>query len=111
MSEVTKVDHGQFLLNDGDDARTVAYKVYGDGNKYQVLLSANPEDWEVLEHVKIPNKKGRVTTVEPNDSFGDLIRRMFPGQPQSIYVAPFFKWNGGVDHYLLEGDEVFIPER
>lgn len=111
MSEVTKVDHGLFLLNDGDDPRSVASKVYGDGNKYLVILKANPGNWDDLERVTVPNKKGRTTTVLANESHGDIIRRMFPDQPQSIYVAPFFRWNGGNDYRLAEGDSVFVPER
>lgn len=111
MSDVTQVDYGLYLLNSGDTASSVARRVYGDVHKATVVLAANDGPWEDLEHVVVPNKKGRCTTVQGGESPQQLIERMFPNQPVSIYLAPFFMWNGGEYMKLLPGDVVFVPER
>lgn len=111
MSDVSLLDYGLYLLNSGDTASSVARRVYGDVHKGSVLLGANDGSWEDLEHVKVPNKKGRCTTVRDGDSVQLLIERMFPNQPVSIYMQPFFMWNGGDQMKLLPGDVVFVPER
>lgn len=105
-----KIDHGLYLLNDGDNARTVAHKVYADPNKGGLLLQANG-DFDELEHVVVPGKKGRVGEWLEGDSPQKIIGRLFPGQPVSIFIEPFYKWNGGREMHLRPGDTVFIPER
>lgn len=108
--EVLKVDYGLYLLNDGDTARTVAHKVYADPLKGGLLLNVNG-NFTDLERVTCPGKKGRVTEWQKDDTPQRVIRRMFPEQPVSIFIEPFYKWNGGREMHLLEGDVVFIPER
>jgi hypothetical protein len=109
--EVTTVNSGLYLLNYGEDATAVARRVYGDVHKAADLIRANPGDWEELERVEVPNKKGRITCVEEGEGPQSIIRRMFPNQPESIYLQPFFKWNGGEDFPPAPGELVFIPER
>jgi LysM domain len=105
------IDHGLFLLNVGDTARSIAERVYNDGNKYQRVLEANPTPWDDLERVTIPGKKGRVTTVGEGESPQDIVRRVYPDKPYSIFMESFFRWNGGKDYRLIVGDQVFIPDR
>ena len=101
---VERVDHGLYLLNAGDNASTVARKVYGgDVHKVRAIMEANPADWSDLERVVVPNKQGRVTTVLEGEQAQAVIRRMFPNQPESIYLQPFFTWNGGKDMRLKAG--------
>ncbi len=108
---VTKVTYGLYFLNDEDNATTVARKVYGDPHKASDITRANPGDWDDKERVYVPNKKGRVTMVEDGEGVQSVIRRMFPDQPESIYLQPFFKWNGGEDFPPGPGELVFVPER
>ena len=112
MSEVHKLDYGLYLLNDGETAQAVARRVYGgDVHKSNLLLIENGPDWSELERIKVPNKKGRVTELLDGESTEQLIHRLFPNQPTSIYRQPFYLWNGGVDMKLYPGDLVYVPER
>ena len=109
---VEHVDHGLYLLNAGDTPMSVARRVYGgDVHKVKNLLDANPSDWSELYRVVVPGKKGRTAVVEDGESPHDMIRRMFPNQPESIYLQPFFMWNGGVEAFIKAGETVFVPER
>jgi hypothetical protein len=111
IPDVLKVDEGLYLLCPDDTPSSVARRLYGDVHKVSVLLTANPENWDDLDRIVVPNKKGRVTSLHANESPHDVIRRMFPEQPYSIYLQPYFIWNGGEFAYLGEGDVVFVPER
>lgn len=111
MSEVVQVNEGYYRFNVGETASSIARRVYGDVHKASALLRANEEDWEDLEQVVVPNKKGRVTQVQEGESVQRIIARMFPNQPVSIYMQPFFLWNGGEHIKLLPGDSVYVPER
>lgn len=109
---VEHVDHGLYLLNDGDTPMSVARRVYGgDVHKVKSLLDANPADWTEVYRVVVPGKKGRTAIVGEGESPHDLIRRMFPNQPMSIYLQPFFTWNGGQEMHLTPGELVYVPER
>lgn len=108
---IEHVNEGLYLLNPGDTASVVARRVYGDVHKSTVLLQANPVDWDTLERVVVPHKKGRVTTLEAAESPADVIKRMFPNQPVHLYTLQYSIWNGGDDGWLREGDLIFVPER
>lgn len=109
--DVQSLPHGLFLLNEGDDARSVAERVYTDPNASGRLLAANSGSWANVERVVVPQRPGRTTVVLEGDTPASLIRRCYPNQPESIFIAKFFRWNGGKDYKLIVGDEVFIPER
>jgi hypothetical protein len=111
MTDVQHLQYGRYLLNPGEGAADVARRVYGDVHKATVLLEVNKEDWDLLERIDIPGKKGRLTTLQEGEGVQALIARMFPGQLVSTYVQPYFIWNGGKDGWLKPGDEVFIPDR
>lgn len=111
MGVIEKVDFGYYYLQPGDNANKVARKLYGDPHKSTVLLSVNDTDWDYAESIIVPNKKGRITHWEHGDSPHKVIARLFPNQPISIYMQPFFTWNGGADRKILPGELVFVPER
>lgn len=109
---VTPVTEGYYLLNPGDTAQKVARRLYGDVHKSNVLLQANPEDWNYLERIVVPNKKGRITTLlSSQEKPASVIKRMFPNQPVHLYTTSFLIWNGGERNFLREGELVFVPER
>lgn len=108
---VEHVSEGLYLLNDGDNATSVAKRLYGDPHKGVDLLQANPTSWDDLERVRVPHKRGRTTTVQEGEGVQRIIARMFPNQPVSIYIQPFSIWNGGSQMNLRPGDLVFVPER
>lgn len=108
---IEHVNDGLYLLNPGDDAQRVARRVYGDVHKSNVLLQANPVDWDTLERIVVPNKKGRVTTLQAGETPKAVVARMFPNQMPHLYMLQYSIWNGGADGWLVEGDEVFVPER
>lgn len=108
---IHEMRHGLYKLQAGDNPRKVAEKVYGDGSKASVLLSANPEAWMTGDTIEVPNKPGKATQVRyDGQSAAELIRTMFPEQPTHIFIDTFFKWNGGRDD-LVMGDLVFLPNR
>lgn len=111
--EVTKVKTGLFLLGEEETSyRSVSQKVYNDPNKYQVILEANAGVlWAPGIQLVIPNRDGRVTIPQEDESSTDLIRRMFPGQPPHMYLDNYFKWNDGFEADELVGIKVFVPER
>jgi hypothetical protein len=111
MGDIEMIDFGYYYLQPGDNATKVARKVYGDPHKASVLLNVNDTDWDYVEQVVVPNKKGRITKWQEVDSPHKVIARLFPEQPVSIYMQPFFIWNGGVDRKILPGEVVFVPER
>lgn len=109
--EVTKIDYGLYFFDEDDDATSVARRVYGDPHKSVIILKANPGDWADQSRLVVPNKKGRITLMMEGESVQQCIARMFPNQPVSIFLAPFFKWNGGEDLPPGPGELVFVPER
>ena len=113
IEDVERLDYGWYLLNAGDTAQTIARSLYGDPRKYAILLHSNPIPWDEVTHIRVPNKSGRVTRIVEGDSPQRIIERLFPNQPVSIYLQPFFKWNGGQGYRLdlAVGDMVFVPER
>jgi len=108
---IEHVNDGLYLLNPGDDAQRVARRVYGDVHKSNVLLTANPTNWDELDRVIVPNKKGRVTRLLAGESPKDTVQRMFPNQLPHLYLLQYSIWNGGNDAWLVEGDLVYVPER
>lgn len=108
MSDVQKVSEGYYRLKEGEDDKVVAAIVYGSQSYYLQLISANPySKWEAGDVIRVPNKKGRVTTYT-DDSMDSLLKRMFPGQPTHLYLPLLLKWNADD---VAHGDTVFVPER
>lgn len=108
---IEHIDHGLYLLNPGDTASVVARRVYGDVHKSNVILQANPGDWDEKLRLVVPNKKGRTAYLQEGESPTDVIKRMFPNQPVHLYTLQYKIWNGGDDGWLGEDDLVFVPER
>ena len=107
-SLTTKVDEGLYKLREGDDPRSVAAVVYGDGHLYHILLKANPHEWEVGTVIRVPNKKGRVRALKGSETPAEVVEGMFPGQPAHLYVERLLAWNGGT---VELPSVVFVPER
>ena len=105
---VTKVDEGLYRLQEGDDPRSVAKTVYGDGHLYHILIKANPHEWEPGTVIRVPNKKGRVKVLEGSETPAEVVQVMFPGQPAHLYVERLLAWNGGT---VELPHVVFVPER
>lgn len=108
---IEHVNDGLYLLNPGDDASVVARRTYGDVHKSVVILKANLGDWDQMDRVVVPNKKGRTTQIQEGEAPRDTIMRMFPNQPPHLYLLQYSIWNGGEDGWLRPGDTVFVPER
>lgn len=104
------VNDGTFRLTEGESPREVAEKVYGDSSRYQILLKYN-DNWDTLDTVIVPNKRGRMDVVHPEDTIKSLIKRMFPNQPVHLYEFRYMIWNAGLLPEDLVGCKVFIPER
>lgn len=108
---IEHVNIGRYTVQQGDTPRTVADLAYRNGDMYVRVMKENPHEWEEGDIVLVPNKKGRLTDVLPGEDVGDIISRMFPGQPPHIYIERFYLWNGGYDYVPEEGDQVYVPER
>jgi hypothetical protein len=105
------VSDGLYKVREGDQPRSIAARVYGDGSKYSMLLAANPHT-NAGTQIIVPNVKGRTTEVEyDGESPQEIIRRLFPNQPIHMYLQRFYTWNGGEDAELMLGEMVFVPDR
>lgn len=109
MADVTKVDEGLYVVRHHDTPKSVASLLYQNPLHYQTLLKHNPGVWNEGEHVKVPNRKGRVTTWLEGESIERMLKRMFPNQPVHIFRKLFDKWNA--DGKIEPGATVFVPER
>jgi len=112
MSEITKTRDGYYLLGEGQGPSEVAAAVYGNVNKYAEISTVNSDlEWLPGTHILVPNKEGRTTVVQENETTFEVISRMFPNQPVHLYLDRFYMWNDGFDAEDLVGVMVFIPER
>ena len=112
MSEVTNVKDGLYILGEENTPMKIATAVYGDPRKYHEIISANSDvEWEPGISLRIPNRLGRTTQVQVDETTFELISRMFPGQMIHLYLDRFYTWNDGYDAEDLVGQTVFIPER
>lgn len=110
---IKHVSVGRYILRGGESVTDIAEAVYGDRNKYVVLLQHNKDvDWDAAgDIILVPNKRGRLASVRQGESTHDLISRMFPGQLPHIYFGKFAAWNADQQAPQLAGKEVFCPER
>lgn len=112
MSEITKTRDGFYLLGEDESPAKISEAVYGDPRKYAEIIKSNTSiAWEPGVQILIPNKAGRTTVVQENETTFELIRRMFPEQPTHLYLDRFYLWNDGCEAEDLVGQVVFIPER
>lgn len=110
MADVTKVDEGLYVVRHHDTPKSIASLLYQNPLHYQTLLKNNPDDpFNEGEHIKVPNKKGRVTIWQEGETIEQLLKRMFPNQPVHIFRQLFDKWNA--DGEIEPGSVVFVPER
>ena len=109
------IDHlaGHSWVQRGDSPWGVAERVYGRGDRYELLDPADPIAPGFLaadHHIRLPDVAGSTTVVQVGDRPWSLIGRLRPGIDPGSCLSRFYTLNGGEHRVLQPGDLVFLDD-
>lgn len=106
---IQKVKVGRYRVHEGDNAKNIAVKLYGDVHKSSKILVANPAGWEPGDIIDIPGFSGVEVYVGQGEQFTRLFKRSHGNAvPAKAAKESFFRWNGRQE--LQKGEIVFFVD-
>lgn len=104
-----KLTMGQYRVQEGDTANSIAVKLYGDVHRAPEITAENGTDWDEGDIIEIPGFTGFELIVNEGEQFTRLYARAF-GNTVAAGSAKdeFFKWNGRAE--LHSGDTAFFVD-
>ena len=112
-AQVERVDTGFYWVQRGDSPWGVAERVYGRGDRYELLDPADPIAPGFLaadHHIRLPDVAGSTTVVQVGDRPWSLIGRLRPGIDPGSCLSRFYTLNGGEHRVRQPGDLVVLDD-